>query len=83
MSLRTRSFSRVRFGIDLGIAIVATILAIVTLFSAEWIEVVFGVDPDGGSGTLEWAIVVGLFLTAAIAAVVARVDWGRPRVAPT
>lgn len=81
MRARPGSFSRLRFGLDLTIAIAATVLGVVTLISREWIELVFGVDPDGGSGGLEWAIVIGLFAVAAVAALAARVDWRRRQMA--
>ena len=51
---------RRRYWIELGAAVLAFVLLLVTLVSKEWIETVFGVDPDGGSGALELAIVVGL-----------------------
>ncbi|MEO8264387.1 MAG: ABC transporter permease [Ilumatobacteraceae bacterium] len=81
MRARPGSFSRLRFGLDVAIGIAATVLGVVTLLSREWIELVFGVDPDGGSGGLEWAIVIGLFAVAGSAALAARVDWHRRRVA--
>ncbi len=80
MRARPGSFSRLRFGRDLAVAIVAAVLGVVTLISREWIEVVFGVDPDGGSGGLEWATVIGLFEVAAVASLEARVVWRRRRM---
>lgn len=40
--------------------IVAVLLAILTLLFPQWIEHVFGVDPDHGSGTVEVLIVLAL-----------------------
>jgi hypothetical protein len=38
----------------------------------DWIEALFQVDPDGGNGALEWALVAGFGALAAISAVRAR-----------
>lgn len=63
------------------LAIVAGVLAIVTAINAEWIEWLTGLDPDGGSGTLEWALVGVLALAAVVAGVLARRDLRRWRAA--
>jgi hypothetical protein len=70
---------RQRFWIESALAVVAGFLAVLTLITREWIEVVFGVDPDGGSGALEWLIVAGLFAATGIFAALARSE--RRRVA--
>ena len=59
------------------------VLLIVTLIDQEWIEAVFGVDPDRGNGMLEWAIVAVLALVAVGSAVVARAEWRRTAPAGT
>ena len=61
--------ARTRYILELACAVVSGILAVLTLAVHDWIEAVFGVDPDSGSGLVELAIVVTLFIiSAALAA---------------
>jgi hypothetical protein len=53
-----------RFRLEAGSAGVAGALAIVTLVWRDWIELVFGVDPDHGNGSVEWLFVAGLLAVA-------------------
>jgi len=71
---------RMRFWVETVLALTTGILAVVTLISREWVEVVFRVDPDGGSGSLEWMIVVGLACVTVAAGVLARIESRRPVV---
>lgn len=78
----TRTVRR-RFWIEATLAAATTILFLVTLISKEWIEAVFGVDPDGGDGSLEWAIVAALLVACVALNGLARAEWRRPhRLAP-
>jgi hypothetical protein len=63
---------RRRFFLETGLAVATALAAIATAISPAWIEAVFGVDPDGGSGALEWAIVVSLALASVTSAALAR-----------
>lgn len=66
---------RRRFWIESLLAAGCALLAVVTAVWHDWIELVFGTDPDGGNGALEW-LIVGLAVTVAVAfAVVARAEW--------
>ena len=47
-------------------------LAILTAFVRDWIEVVFKVDPDAGSGALEWVIVAAFGALAVVTAALGR-----------
>jgi hypothetical protein len=69
--------ARIRFWIEVALAVIAAGLAILTLITREWIELFFGVDPDAGSGALEWAIVAGLAVGALALASIARWDSKR------
>jgi hypothetical protein len=56
--------ARVRYALELACAFVFAVLAGLTLAVHDWIEVVFGVHPDGGSGLGEVAIVSALFVVS-------------------
>ena len=62
-------------------AIASGAVSVVTLVWPDWIELVFGVDPDGGDGSLEWLVAglaVGVTLTLCL---LARREWRRVRPA--
>jgi hypothetical protein len=69
--------ARIRFWIEVALAVFAAGLAVLTLITREWIELLFGIDPDKGSGALEWALVIALFVASAALALIAR--WDRKR----
>lgn len=69
--------SRTLFWIEAGLAGVAGFLTVLTLFTREWIETVFNVDPDGGDGSLEWFIVIALAVVTVVFVVLARLEWRR------
>ena len=72
---------RWRFWIETSIAIVTSILFVVTLLQRDWIEIVFGVDPDNHSGTLEWLIIGALLVAAITLFTLARYEWHRAQAA--
>jgi hypothetical protein len=69
--------SRSLLYIELTLATALAALFLLTLVSRDWIEEVFGVEPDAGSGALEWAIVAGLAILAIALALGARHEWRR------
>jgi hypothetical protein len=72
---------RRRFWVEAALATSSSVLAVITLLSKEWIEIVSGVDPDHGNGSIEWLIVIILAVAAAILAALARAEWRRPATA--
>lgn len=68
---------RIRFWVEAALASLTAILLLLTLISREWIELLFGVDPDGGDGSLEWAIVGILLVATGFFGWLARVEWRR------
>ena len=74
--LMRRTF-RIRFWIEAALALLTAGLFVLTLISREWIELLFGVDPDGGDGSLEWAIVAVLLVVTVLFTWLARVEWRR------
>ena len=66
---------RTRFWMEAALAGLSCVLMILAFAWPEWIELLFGVDPDGGSGELEWAIAGVLLVATAAFSALARRDW--------
>ena len=72
---------RVRITLELVGALAALALAILTLVSREWIEVIFGVDPDRSSGATEWVVVFAFAALSIGLTLAARQQWRRLKAA--
>ena len=72
---------RLRFWFETGMAIVTGILFVITLVQRDWIEVVFKVDPDNRSGSLEWVIVAAFLVVTITLLALASYEWRRARAA--
>jgi hypothetical protein len=68
---------RQRFWFETGLATVTGGLFVVTLFWHDWIEIILHVDPDQGSGLLEWSIVGALLMVTMNLIILARYEWRR------
>jgi hypothetical protein len=68
---------RVRIAFEVVGAVIALMLAIVTLISRTWIEDVFRFDPDRSSGVWEWTVVFALFAISIGLTLTARHEWRR------
>ena len=68
---------RRRLHVEVVLAGISIALGVLTLVFPEWIEELTGLEPDAGSGALEW-IIAGVFLVGAVVAtVLARHDYRR------
>ena len=76
-----RKVLRRRFWIEISLAVITSILFFVTLVQRDWIEVIFGIDPDNYSGTLEWLIFAALLATTITLLTLASYEWRRAWVA--
>jgi len=68
---------RKRFWAEIGLGATSATLLVLTAAWPDWIEEVVGIDPDGGNGSLEWAIVVVLAICALSMPLLARAEWRR------
>jgi len=76
-----RNALRWRFWLETGMAIVTSVLCVITLVQRDWIEFVFGVDPDNSSGALEWLIVGAFMVVTIMLFTLARYEWRRTQSA--
>ncbi|HKV83900.1 MAG TPA: hypothetical protein VJN88_05050 [Ktedonobacterales bacterium] len=72
-----KSGLRARFWPESALGVVTAVMFLVTLVRRDWIEAAFGLDPDKGSGSLEWAIVAVLLVATVTLFALARYEWRR------
>ena len=65
------------FWIEAILAAASALLLVLTLVWEDWIEIIFGVDPDNHSGSLEWLIVIVCLCITIVFSVLARQEWRR------
>lgn len=70
---------RARLWVEGGLAALSGFLAILTLFTRDWVEALTGFDPDNHNGSFEWVIVAMLLLVCILFSIAARADWRRLR----
>jgi hypothetical protein len=63
----------------MALAVVSAVFLLLTLLWKDWIELVFRVDPDGGSGALEWGIAAAALAVTVTFATLAHRDRPRAR----
>jgi hypothetical protein len=68
---------KTRLALDTALAVIFTANYVATLFWPDWIELVFGADPDQGNGQFEWATVAVSGVLAFASIIVARIRWSR------
>ena len=68
-----------RLRVEVILASLFALLAVLTAIWPTWIEALFEESPDAGSGAFEWAIVGAFGLLAVVSAVLARRDYRRLR----
>jgi hypothetical protein len=71
-----RNFPR-PFWVEISLATITSLLALITPIFPNWIEFVSGWDPDQHDGSIENIIVVGLFVTTIAMVAVAAIEWRR------
>ena len=75
------SFLRVRLAAELAAAAAGIAGTVLTVLRPDWIEILFGFDPDHHSGSAEWLIVGILMAVATVAFTIARFEWRRLQAA--
>jgi hypothetical protein len=66
---------------ETGLGLASLVFAVLTLAWRDWMEIVFKVDPDHHSGSLEWTIVGVAVAITVITFAAARVEWRKAATA--
>jgi hypothetical protein len=67
------------FWIELLLSLISALLTVLTIAWPDWIERIFEVDPDAGSGSSEWGITLAFIVATLMLAALTRRTWHRDR----
>ena len=70
-------YASLRARLETLLAILAASLFVLSLITRDWIEVIFRVDPDRHSGSVEWTLAASCAVVALASGFLARRDWKR------
>jgi hypothetical protein len=65
------------FWVESALAFLTAFLAILTLIWRDWIELVFGFDPDHHNGSFEWELVIACCAATILCSALAHHEWRR------
>lgn len=63
---------RIQVWVETALAVIGVGLALLSMIWPQWIEGIIGVEPDGGSGELEWVIAAGFLVAGFVFGLLAR-----------
>ena len=66
---------KTRLRVESILAAISAGLFVLTLINAEWIEALTGLEPDAGSGALEFLIAAAFLVAAVVTALMALRDY--------
>ena len=69
------------FWVEVALAAITGLLALITPIFPDWIEFVSGWDPDQHDGSVERIIVVGLLAVTIVTVAAAAIEWRRTTAA--
>ena len=67
------------FWIELTLSLISAFLTVLTFAWPDWIEGIFDVDPDAGTGSSEWGITLAFVVATLALAALTRRTWRRDR----
>ena len=67
------------FWVELALSLTSAFLSVLTIAWPDWIEGVFEVDPDAGSGSSEWGITFAFIVVTLMLAALTGRTWRRDR----
>ncbi|HLZ23128.1 MAG TPA: hypothetical protein VKQ30_13490 [Ktedonobacterales bacterium] len=76
-----KSGLRRRFYSESVLSAISLVMLVVTVVRRDWIEMLFSIDPDQGTGAAEWMIAGSLLVATLALMMLARAEWRRARVA--
>jgi hypothetical protein len=75
MMMKTKRIGSRAFWIEVGLGTASAACVMLTIRWPQWIELLFGVYPDGGQGLTEWLITLSLGAVSLTLFTLATLEW--------